>query len=493
MTQTVHPPRPKNSGPRPEPEPTAGAQEPNVSLGEALEWLWRFFISRRTGLVLILLIGVLSLVGTVLEQAPADVRSDPQSYASWVDSVRSTYGGWTGVLRTLGLFTVFSSWAFLGIIALLTTSILACSIHRTPVLWRRATRPRTRMHDTFFDRAALHVDVDSPSAPDGALTAVRDVLRRKHFRTVEAAVEDGWAVYADQYRWAPFGSIAAHLGLVVVLVGAVVSANTGFKDTQFAAPVGTRVEVGHGTGLTVEALSFSDTYYDNGSPKDYASTIVLYRGATQVARRTIRVNQPLSYGGVSFYQSFFGTAAGIKVTDPTGKVVSDTAVPLSWRTQDGKHTLGQLTVPGTDLKVYVVAPASGEVDPSIQAGQVQLEVYRNGSEAAVATQVISQGTPAQIAGLTFTFVRERQFTGLIVARDPGQWLVWIGALLLIGGIFAVFGFPHRRIWLQIRPGERGSTIRCASHLRHDAAFEPRFRALAADIELAATPSSSDGK
>ncbi len=31
-----------------------------------------------------------------------------------------------------------------------------------------------------------------------------------------------------------------------------------------------------------------------------------------------------------------------------------------------------------------------------------------------------------MAGLDVTFVRERQFTGLIVAKDPGALFVWLG-------------------------------------------------------------------
>lgn len=464
--------------------------EPTVSGRDALEWLWRFFISRRTGLVLILVLGLLSLIGTLLAQAPAEVRADPQAYASWVNSMHGKYGGWTGILNALGLFSTFSSIWFKGTLVLLTTSILACSVHRAPPLWRKATRPRLEMHEGFYDRAALHGEVSASGTPEQAAQQVRNALRHAHFRAVEAprrAGRSGIDVYGDRFRWSPFGSIAAHLGFVVVLAGAFLSATTGFKDAQFTAPVDAKVAVGHGTGLTVQALAFSDSYYPDGSPKDYASDLVVYKNGKAVAHQTVRVNQPLSVDGVSFYQSFFGTAASLQVKDPSGKVLADTSVPLAWTSDDGRHSIGQLAVPGQPISVYVVAPASGLVDPNIQAGQVQLEIYQQGnSNTPIATQVITQGKPVTLAGLSYTFVRERQFTGLIVARDPGAMLVWAGATLLIGGIVLVFFFPHRRVWVRIRRTESGgSTIRCASHLRRDAAFEPQFRSLVAGIETAA--------
>ena len=59
-----------------------------------------------------------------------------------------------------------------------------------------------------------------------------------------------------------------------------------------------------------------------------------------------------------------------------------------------------------------------------------MQVYNTGDGSLVDDKVVDQGTPATVAGLTVTFDRETQFTGLNVARDPGVPLVWVGALLL---------------------------------------------------------------
>ena len=121
-----------------------------ISSSEVLEHLWRFFISMRTGLVLILALALLALIGTLLVQAPSGLQSDPQAYTAWLDSLRPKYGGWTGVLDSLGLFSIFGSVWFKGIVVLLTTSILACSVNRAPHLWKQAVHPRTNMSETFF-------------------------------------------------------------------------------------------------------------------------------------------------------------------------------------------------------------------------------------------------------------------------------------------------------------------------------------------------------
>ena len=65
---------------------------PSVSASDALARLWRFFISMRTGLVLILALGLLSLIGTLLVQVPAGLATDPAAYTSWLTSIHSKYG-----------------------------------------------------------------------------------------------------------------------------------------------------------------------------------------------------------------------------------------------------------------------------------------------------------------------------------------------------------------------------------------------------------------
>jgi len=194
--------------------------------------------------------------------------------------------------------------------------------------------------------------------------------------------------------------------------------------------------------------------------------------------------------GVSFFQSFFGEAAAMKVTDAAGKSLYDDAAALQWQSDDGKHSIGKFDLKSKGLSVYVIDVASGEVDPNIKAGQIQLEIDQDGKDAPIATQVVDQGKTTTIAGLRYTFERTRQYTGLIVTRDPGAVFVWIGSALLVLGLFMVFFFPHRRVWVRIRKTSGGSEVLCASTMKRDVAFKPKFHQIVTDIELAGTPSST---
>jgi len=418
------------------------------------------------------------------------MTADPAAYTSWVASIHSKYGGWTPVFDKLGFFSVFTSIWFKGITVLLTTSILACSINRAPRLWKLAFHPHTRMGETFYAHAPLRATVVASAGPDTAIQDVRAVLKSHRFRTITDATDDEVNLYADRFRWGPFGTVIAHVSFVIILVGFFLSATTGFKDTNFVAPVGSTVAVGNGTGLSAKAMSFNDSYYENGSPKDYVSDLIVYKNGVQVGRQMVRVNQPLRLDGVTFYQSFFGQAASMLVKDSAGKTIYSDAVALAFQSDDGTHSIGQFDMKSKGLSVYVVTAASGKPDPQIKAGQIELEIHQDGKNDPIATQVVDQGKPTTIAGVSYTFQRTVAFTGLTVARDPGANFVWVGSVLLVIGLFLVFFFPHRRLWVRIRKTPGGSEILCASTMKRDAAFTPQFNQLVTDIQLAGTPSST---
>lgn len=78
-----------------------------------------------------------------------------------------------------------------------------------------------------------------------------------------------------------------------------------------------------------------------------------------------------------------------------------------------------------------------------------------------------------------------------MAKDPGSTLVWLGAILLIGGLFLVFFFPNRRIWARLRRDGDQTELRLGATSRHDATFGADFQNLVNDMQLALSgPSAS---
>lgn len=464
---------------RPAPDaPTEGPDTaPQVDL---FDQLWRFFSSTKLALILILAIAGLSLVGVLVIQTSGGLSAD--DYATWLQQVRPRYGVLSDVLSALGLFSVANSLWMRGLLGLLVINTLVCTLNRWPRIWRTVFRPTIAASDATFLSAAHSREMVTGRSTAEAIEAYGGVLARRGFRVLTAET-DATYLYADRNRYSRLGTLVAHFAIILVLIGAVVTSVFGLRDSQFVVPEGSTRAVGFGTTLAVKVASFADEYYPEGPPKDYRSDLIIYDNGKEVAHQTVRVNEPLTYDGIRFHQSFFGPAVVMQVKDDSGKVLYDDGVALAYAM--GERPLGYFDLPTAGLIAYVIGPASGtQGDPSLAAGQVRLELLGNGGQQSAGSAVLTMGTPSKIGNLTYTFVRERQFTGLQVVRDPGAPIIWVAAALLVLGMAAVFYFPHRRYWLRLRNAGGSTRVDVIGVAGRDPGFGGEFAELVGELERA---------
>jgi cytochrome c biogenesis protein len=468
-------------------QPAAAVAAPRPGLMDrvdaVLEGLWHLLTSMRVAMILMIAIAILGIIGSLVIQAPVGVLDDSQAKAEWLNEIRPRFGGWTNVMDFFQLFQIFNSVVFRVLVAALTISLIACSVHRVPGVWRTATKPRIDVGPSFFEHAPQHESIVVHQQPAETLAVLQAVLRKRHYRAL--TLDDGTIhLYADRFRWVPFASLAGHISLVLILAGAIVGSTFGYRDSQFVIAEGDTLPIGAEAGVTLKLVDFTDSYYaTTGAPEDYASQVVLYKDGQEVGQQTIRVNDPLHYGATTIYQAFFGQAAVMTIKDKTGATLYEGGVPLAWRTTDGDRPIGSVTIPGTQTVAWVVG-TNGNSDTLVQPGQMQVQLYgTDGSQQAAV--VIDQAKPAQVGDYTVTFDRESKFAGLNVARDPGVMLVWLGAFLLFAGFVLVFMLPQRRVWARIAPmGARASVLAVASLGRRDAALGTDFDTLVNDIRTA---------
>lgn len=450
---------------------TVTPTEPDVDIShrELLYRVYALFYNKAFGLGLIIAMTVLSLLGVLFQQAPPEALEDPSIYAQWLDSVRPRYRGLTDALSALQVFRMFTSWAWRIVVVLLVLSIIACTVHRIPTLWRNATAPHLNVRESLFDKARIHRDYLIDARPAEALAALEPVLSAKGYRQLKS---DEHNVYADKYRFMPLGTALAHAAFCLILLGFLVTANFGFEEKNFVVPVAAGpVEVGHGTGLAIEAKSFTDSYNADGRPMDYASELVLHKDGQPVKEHLLRVNTPVAIDGVKIHQASFGFAAQMKVTDAKGTKVYAGAVPLEFQTQDQRNVFGMVKLPGTELEMYVISNASGVQGAELAPGQLQVELYKGGQDkVAVASEVLDQGKERSVQDYLVTFERERQYTSLLVSKDYGAPLVWTGSVLLMLGTVCTMFLRHKRLWLRLHPEGQGTRVRLACPDRHDITF-----------------------
>jgi cytochrome c biogenesis protein len=447
--------------------------------------VWHLFTSVRLALVLILLIAAAVLAGTLIDQAPGSVLSDPSAYSAWLERAHGKYGVWTDVFKVLQLFNIFHTLWFRILIGLLTANIIVCSINRWRGIWNMALHTRVRMGDAFFQHARYNASMLAQMDAHTASDRVRRALSRARYRVVTETGEAAVAIYADRNRFSRFGTFLTHLSLVLILAGTVIGGLWGFHDDEFIVAEGSTREVGRGTGLSVQLIEFTDEYDVQGPPKDFRSEIVIYKDGAEVKRGIVRVNSPMGYGGVRFFQGFFGQTAVMDVKDESGKVLFHDSVPLAWSTRDGARPIGSFMLPEQNLAVYVIGPRSGESDTLIPAGEMRVEMYTQSSGTLATTENLTQGQTKQVAGLNVTFIRESRFTGLQVAKDPGVKLIWIAAALMVLGLIVMFYLPSKRLWGICRDQPDGTTeVRMATTTERDFSQSKDFANLQERVRLA---------
>ncbi len=450
------------------------------------ERLWRFFCSVRLALVLILAIAAVSLAGTLIIQAPGGVLDNPLAYARWREDVRPRFGTFTVVLDFLGLFRMFKVWWFNAMLSLLVLNLVVCTINRFSAMWRTVRHQRVKVGQGFFERRKYRAWFPPTGLPqqEAAGAAVR-ALRQQRYRVITQGDAEGTHIYAERNRYTRFGTFLTHGGITLAIAAAVLGNLTGFNDDGLVIPDGSVRAVGHGTGLSVLNEGFVEEDYPDGRPKDYRSDLVIYENGVEVKRQTVRVNEPVEYEGIRFHQAFFGNAAVIRVRNAGDeKILFEDGVALAYRNKQygADRPVGSFKLFDGRLVVDVVGTAQDAVDNFIQPWEMVITVYGGGSNRALFIEKLTQGEPLEIGGLEFTFIREKQFTGLTVVKDPGADLLWVAATLIVLGIYTVLYFPHRRLWVLSSSSSPDSPLAVAGAAPRLSGFDREFQRLVSVLE-----------
>ncbi|MFC2159659.1 cytochrome c biogenesis protein ResB [Actinomycetota bacterium] len=411
-------------------------------------WLWRLFSSVRLAVILILVITGLSLLGALLVQASPETIKDPAAYSYWVDTfARAKVGVWAPFLSALNLFNVFRSPWFVIACSLLMLNILICSLNR----WREinlSIRGGKVKHKEDFYTTGTSASLVGIKKPEAKTTLIANrLLKEAGYRTRTEDDKQNTYIAADKNRYYKLGTYFSHFSLILFVLAFVASNYFGFRDINFTVPVDSFREVGHGTGLSLELVSFVDEYYDNGRPKDYRSEVVLYENGTPVKTATVQVNHPLAYKGVRFYQSYFGPASKIQVADTNKNIIFTGNVPMdsSFDIEGVHRDEGFFDIPSTNLSVRLIGSAVNAQDFMIPKGAIAVDVREGANQ--IDFRLVEQGAPEVVGGLEFTFIGPSQYSGFQISHDPASILIWIASALFIIGICSVLYFPYRQVWV----------------------------------------------
>ena len=383
----------------------------------------------RLAIVLLLVIALFSVAGTVIEQGQsvdfyqANYPEDPALFGVLT---------WKLIL-TLGLDQVYRTWWFLTLLILFGASLTACTFTRQfPTLsaaqrWQYYRQPRQ------FQKLSLSTELNQ-----GDLATLAQALQQRRYRIFE---EDN-SLYARKGLAGRIGPIIVHASMLLILLGAVWGAMTGFFAQElvtsgetfqvqniFQAGPWAAAQVPQDWAVRVNR--FWIDYRPSGDIDQFYSDLsVLDPSGTEVDRKTISVNHPLCHQGVTFYQADWGIGA-VRVTLNNSPVLQ---LPMKAIDNQGARFWGTWVPTQPDLSAGVTLLA--------QDLQGSVLLY---DEAGKLMATLRQGMATEVNGVTLALVEVLGSTGLQIKADPGVPLVYTGFGLLMVGVIMSY-ISHSQVW-----------------------------------------------
>jgi cytochrome c biogenesis protein len=444
--------------------------------------------SLKLGVILLMLVALAVIVGTVVVQKPL---AEPGQIENLYSPTQAK------IYAALGLFDVFHAWWFTALLALIMVNLTTASAERFPVVWREVRRHRDP-EEKLMRAMPNHTQVGAP------LDEVAAALRAHHYKVKLRQMPDGRrGLTADRQRYARLAPYFVHLSLLIILSGGIIDSRWGYRGFM-KLDAGEQKSVAQtlGGGASIElpyAIRCDDAgmeQYPDGSPKRYWSKLTVIEGGRPVVTKEIEVNSPLVYRGIRFFQSNFGRSGQLGRVELAITPSSGEAKPAAPGSPHGMpaepEKAGQpeqparivslsagseAEVPDYGLRVRIVGfypdfyidgdrPSTRSDEPNNPA--VRLAVTR-GSETTPVWVFANypQFNSAQKFPYRFTLrdLELGNYTGLQVANQPGQWLVWTGCTILAFGLFWAFFFAHRQYWAL--EGTEGVLVAGMTSKRHE--------------------------
>lgn len=430
--------------------------------------VWDFFASMKTAIVLLLALALASVYGTMVEQYET--------------------------LRIFGTKDFYHTAFYTALLVLIGISLTVCSINRFGSTWRAVFRPKVSATAKQIAGMQLSETLEYQGDVADAVGRTETALRSASYHVVRESEKDDGLLYASRGRLGLWGPYLTHVSVLLIFVGAILGNRLGLdgyaviREGESTGSAYVRaIDMDKNLGFRVGLRKFKIEYDANHNATAYKSDLQVYEGKKVVASKVIDVNHPLTYRGVSFFQSDFGVQGVVlKVVSPAGETAW---VPLTvdTQTQGGRKTYSmvdmgfkQISLGGKRLTVFVhqfspdflggdeLSASDLPINPAVWVMvNDRLPEYK-GKDAWFDLGWLTCEGYGDFKGFKVSLEDVVDYTGLQVVRNPGLPVVYAGFGLMLLGVFVSFYVPRKVIRVRASAGKHGVSVVIGAMCRGDA-------------------------
>ncbi len=408
----------------------------------------KFFASVKLTIFLLVFLALSSIVGTIIPQnQPAALYIQQYGYSVFK------------LLDTLSCLDLYHSGWFLLVLALLIVNLIVCTTDRLRHVWGIVFPKENQLSSKTVLARPGERKLTYQVTLDQVKTALRPALEAKLGSMHETADGTATILWQEKGRLSRLGVIVVHLSIVLFYIAGIASSIGGFRTSvELAEGQGVeqvrlpKANAIYDLGFVLRLDKFEAQFYPTGEPKEYRSDVTILEKDHPLFQAQIRVNDPLTYNGIAFYQATFGRfpkAVNLTIQDKTTGSTVRVSVPFGQpaKLPDGLGTLRSLRY---ESNVMDKGLAVQMVIDSPRTGQKDFWVFKNDPDFG------------RVQELPYRFfvdsVEEGYYTGLQVAKEPGIFFVWAGSILMVLGIAVTFFMSHRKIWAVLQKQGNRTTV-----------------------------------
>lgn len=467
-------------------------------LTKVINVVWKFFSSVTLTITLLILLVIGSIPGTIIEQGSAQKNLVLMAKIFGPDNAYQALD----VIMKIGLVDAYHSWWFILLLLMFTANITICTLDRFPKTWRMIHMPQAPLNDAILSSACSKTEIRIKGGVQKAREMVSKALSGHGYNLSEKRVDNALHLFSQKGKYSRLGVYITHISIILIVIGAIIGAAFGFKgylelpegqvsDAFILRDQRTRKPL----GFLIRCNRFYVDYYGaSDMPKEYVSDLSIIKDGREVMRKSITVNDPLSFEGITFYQSSYGF-----IPEAEGRIFLSVRAKGDTEAKELSPGVGDsFQIPGTDMAVKIL-----QFNPAFAIDRSTGRVFTYSEQMvnpAIAVE-ISRGKSPLYSGwilkrhpetgnlpeghvINFHDYWGSQYTGLQVAKDPGVWIIYISCIIMSIGLTMAFFTYHKKIWARLVE-EKGHVIVtfAGSVNKNRIAFEREFEKLVKSIKV----------